>query len=148
MRKIITLLAIIIAAATFQIKADNERPIPFDNLPKQAKEFITKYYSAKEVLQAYVDKDILTTTYDVILENGCKIEFKKNGEWKEITSKRVPIPFSIAPRPIQDYVKTNYPNSDLTNIEKKSRGRYQIDLSNGLEIEFDSKFRARVVDVD
>ncbi|MDO4790754.1 MAG: PepSY-like domain-containing protein [Porphyromonas sp.] len=148
MKKIITLLAIIIAATTFHLRADYEKPTTFENLPKQAKEFITKYYSAKEVVQVYVEKGILNTSYDVILENGCKIEFNKNGEWKEISSKRAPISLAIAPRPIQDYVKKNYPNRDLVGIEKKSRGRYQIDLSNGLEIEFDSKFRPREVDVD
>jgi hypothetical protein len=40
---------------------------------------------------------------------------------------------------ITDYVTTNFPGKHIDSIEKKYNG-WEIELSNGLEITFDSNF--------
>ena len=68
-----------------------------------------------------------------------------NGDWKEIQCKTTLVPEALIPAPILDYVKTNYPEAGITEIECKKRG-YEISLTNRLEIEFNKQFV--VIDID
>jgi hypothetical protein len=48
------------------------------------------------------------------------------------------LPDSVIPEKIREYVKSNYPAYFITDWEKESRKVQQIELSNGLDLEFDN----------
>ena len=55
------------------------------------------------------------------------------------------VPAALVPQPIMAFVKKTYPDAVVTKIERDRRG-YDVDLSNGLDLEFNSKFQ--LIDVD
>ena len=85
-----------------------------------------------------LDDDYLKKEYEVVLINGTKMEFKGNGDWKEVKSKKVKIPTGFIPKKISTYVQKSFPNTGIKKIEKK-RFSYEVELINGIDLEFDSK---------
>ena len=55
------------------------------------------------------------------------------------------VPTQIVPSAIRTYVKNNYPDASIIQIERK-RNEYEVKLSNRWEITFDSQMR--VIDID
>ena len=90
--------------------------------------------------------DVMELSYDVIFTNGDKVEFDKKGNWTNVDCEHTQVPVAIIPQAIQAYVTKNYPQAKVLKIEKNDRKGYDIDLSNGFDIEFDKKFR--VVEID
>src|SRR5690606_8833600 len=115
-----------------KIISENELPIP-------AKDFITKNFSAQKVVQTVKDVDYwIKTEYEVTLDNAFHLEFDGDGNWKEIDGKDTAIPTEFIPEPIIQYISGNFPTQKITKIEKKSSG-YEVELSNGLDLDFNSK---------
>ena len=91
-------------------------------------------------------KEIETVIYSLIVsDNGDKAEFDKSGEWTEVRCRQTGVPAQIVPAAIAEYVKTTYPDAQILQIERDSRG-WEIKLSNRWEITFDKQMR--VVDID
>ncbi|WP_315599070.1 PepSY-like domain-containing protein [Porphyromonas endodontalis] len=51
------------------------------------------------------------------------------------------VPKKIVPNAISNYVAKNFPGTSIRQIEKRRRGGYQVELSNGLELKFDSSLK-------
>lgn len=115
-----------------------DQVIAFNQLPQNGQKFITSYFGAKQVSTVLMDNDYFSKEYEVILANGTKIELDKNGDWKEVDGKRNAIPTSFIPKSIGAYVKKSFPNAKIKKVEKK-RFKYEVELTNGLDLEFDSK---------
>ncbi|MDM1376275.1 PepSY-like domain-containing protein [Myroides marinus] len=111
-------------------------------LPKKASTFIDTHFKGKEVSLIEKDKDFLSTSYKVKFVDNVEVEFDKSGEWDEVDGNKSAIPTSFILKPIVTYVTTNYKETTITKIEKEAR-RYEVKLSNGLELEFskDGKFK-------
>ncbi len=129
--------------AQLSMSANDDRVITFDALPQVAKEFVKKHFPNEKV--ARVEQDRGDKTYDLNFRNGTSIDFDKKGYWKEVDCERKAVPSAIVPKSIRDYVKANYSSEKITKIEVQ-RGRYEIELSNGVDLKFDKKFK--VVEVD
>lgn len=143
MKKLVFLLVCVFTVSTVAM-ADNEKPIQVGQLPTKAQTFITTYFKGKKVALAKQDSDLFSKSYDVIFTNGEKVEFDKSGDWTEV--KCLPsVPSQIVPAAIRTYVKTNYPDASITQIERK-RNEYEVKLSNRWEITFDSQMN--VIDID
>ncbi len=113
--------------------------IPTAQLPKTSQTFITKNFNKAKVSQAQKESIAgIAREYKVYLDNGTSIEFGRDGSWEEIENEQSGVPFSVAPASIQNHIKQKFPNTFITKIEKKRYG-YSVDISNGLELEFDSK---------
>lgn len=143
MKKLVFLLVCVFTVSTVAM-ADNEKPIQVGQLPTKAQTFITTYFKGKKVALAKQDSDLFSKSYDVIFTNGEKVEFDKSGEWTEVKCKSA-ISSQIIPAAIRTYVKTNYPDASIIQIERK-RNEYEVKLSNRWEITFDSQMR--VIDID
>ncbi len=112
-------------------------------LPSTAQKMIKKNFSTKDV------KNVKTTpgipgmggkTYEVIFSNGSKIKFDKDGNWTEIDCKSSSgVPSDLVPKEISNYVKKNYKKYKIKKISV-DKGKYQINLSNGLKVNFDKNF--------
>ncbi len=104
-----------------------------EQLPKNALEFIQRYFPNVSILYAEMDKK----GYEVQLSNGVEIEFLRNGEFKEIDGNYVAIPFEILPQTVANTVRRTYPNTVITKIERKWN-LYEIKLNNMMELYIDA----------
>ena len=95
---------------------------------------------------AKVETDFLDKNYDVVFTNGNKVEFDKKGNWTNVDCEHTQVPVAILPEAIRQYVAKNYPDAKVLKIEVTDRKGYDVELSNGFELEFDK--RMNVIDVD
>ena len=140
MKKFLLILVAIITLG-FIAKADNDRVITFDQLPQPAQSFIKQHFANKVPWAITVDFD----DYKIMFETGEKVEFDKQGNWKEVNCKSSNVPSAIIPDQIKKNVKSSFPGTIILKLDRKYNG-YEVKLSNGLEIEYDSAFR--VIDID
>ncbi len=134
------LLILVSTACTGQDKS-----ITVNELPAPAQEMIKKHFSNEKITIVLKDKDGLRVSYDVMFNNGTKVEFDSKGEWTEIDTKPQAVPQALVPSAIADYTKKNYPDARIVQIEHDKRG-YEINLSNGLEIRFNNQFKVTEID--
>lgn len=141
------LISLIICLCVFSgiAKSDNDKPITVNELPSKAQHFIQQFFSGNTVAYAKIDKDFLDKNYDVVFTNGEKIEFDKNGEWKEINCKFTTVPDAVIPEQIKSYVTKQFPQAKVLKIEREHKG-YEVKLNNKLEIKFNSHFQ--VIEID
>ena len=132
--------AILIFATVFVVKADNDKPIDFSQLPETSKVFIKKYFNEKDISFAKEERDFFSKSYDVVFVNGTKVEFDKKGNWENVDCLKQEVPAGIVPAPIVDYVANKHLNQKIVKIERDRRD-YEIELDNNIEIKFDLKFR-------
>lgn len=77
------------------------------------------------------------TEYEVTLTNGSQIEFDHSGEWKSVdTPNNIPVPAGLLPTAISKFVASKHAGAFIVGIEKEKKG-YEVELSNGVEIQFD-----------
>lgn len=109
---------------------DNEQLMDFNEFPEQAKEFIAKEFAQSKVVLAKKEKDGNKTTLKAYLSQGFKVQFNKEGQWKEISgSYPSPIPATILLENIQSYIATNYKDYLVTGIELDQKDKeYQVEL--------------------
>lgn len=113
-----------------------DKSISHNQLPAKAQTFIKTYYPQANILQVTEDTDYLFwKEYKVLLKDNVKIEFDKNGDWKEVNAERSQVPAKLIANPIQQYITKNFPGTHITQINKDSR-KYEIELSSGLDLEF------------
>ena len=107
--------------------------------------FVQQYFPQATVQMVMPDEDDI----DVILNDYTKIEFRLNNEWKKVDCEHsttfTAVPATIVPEQITAYVTANFPNAIIKKLEKQFRG-WEIELSNGLEVKFNSSFRVLEVD--
>ena len=121
-----------------QLLVAQSKPVPFQQLPKTSQQLISTYFGKQNVSVILLDDDYFKKEYEVILVNGTKIEFKGNGNWKEVKSKKGKIPTGFIPKKISIYVQKSFPNTGIKKIEK-NRFSYEVELINGIDLKFDLK---------
>ena len=140
---VIALVSIVAFSATAM--ADNDKPISVSQLPATAQQVIKKHFKAKKVALAKMETGLFEKSYDVVFNNGEKVEFDRRGNWTEISCKMSSVPAALVPAKITQYVKSTYPGTKILEIEKDDN-RYEVKLSNRLEVTFNRNFQ--VVDID
>jgi hypothetical protein len=127
-------------------RATDDLPISFEQLPAQSQQLIKEHFSGQAIALVKMDTDILDKSYEVIFTNGNKIEFDRKGNWKEINCKHSQCPQKLIPAAIWNYVEKHFAGNKICKIEKEDWNGYEVGLSNGISLEFDSGFR--LVDID
>lgn len=125
--------------------ADKDVPISVNQLPAAAQQVLTKHFAGVKVSLAKMESGIIEKSYDVILTNGTRLEFDRNGNWTEISCKGSAVPAALVPTAIAKYVQSNYPGTAILKIERDRR-TYEIDLANGVEVTFNKSYQ--VIDID
>ena len=137
MKNIIVIFAV--AAASLTVAKADDRPVTYQQLPSAAQAFIAENYPADNISYASQDDDLILPDYTVVLVSGVKIEFNNDGSLEKIESKVDGIPAGIIPVQIREYVRHNY--RDVAYVEYEiGRKTYEVKLSSGLELTFNSKF--------
>ena len=141
------LLLLLVCLFTFQavVKANDDKPIKVAQLPQQAQQFIKSHFGNSKVAIAKMETDWLDKSYDVIFTDGNKLEFDKQGNWKEINCKYSAVPAGVIPAQILKYVSENYPDAKVLKIERDKKD-YEVKLSNRWELKFDLQFN--LIDID
>lgn len=144
MKRLVVLLICLISLGTMSY-AKEDRPIDPGQLPVKSQQFIKKYFPDLKIALAKVDKRWFDQEYEVIFVNGNKVEFRKNGDLKEVDCKYSMVPAGIIPGPIANYLKENHTDVPVIKFEQDER-EYEVKLRGGLELTFDKQFR--LIDYD
>ena len=133
MKKIMTLMSVIIAAS-FSAFVFAGTPINQSELPKAAQTFLSKHFPNAKVRKAEKEQGRRGMEYEVDLVSGAEIDFRDNGDWKEVKSARgAAVPAAIVPAAITKYVAAHHAGQSIVEISRK-RGGYEVELSNGVEL--------------
>ena len=136
-------LVLLVAALTlgFSAKADHDQVINFNQLPANAQALLKQHFGDKVPLIVTMDWDDYTIMYD----SGEKVEFDKQGNWKDIDCRSSQVPTALIPEQIKANIRTSFPGTTILKLDRNRRG-YEVKLNNGLEIEFNRQFQ--VIDID
>lgn len=133
-RAFLTIMAALASLVVLASCDNDEKHLDYNELPNVAKSFINNHFGNTEVRSAIKEYDDLTYHYEVYLTDGTKIEFKKNGEWREVENRVEGVPTSILPAGIVSYVQENYGSYFIVSAERDRQ--YDIELNNDLDLDF------------
>lgn len=146
MKRVLMLLMCVFSLNMSSSAHTSDKSIQVNQLPTAAQTFIKKHFPNNQVALAKLDSDLFDKSYDVIFTNGDKVEFDKNGNWKEVKCvSGSQVPSLIIPARIQAYVTKSYTGVVVEEIELDGKG-YEVKLSNRLELKFDKQFN--LIDID
>ena len=111
------------------VMADNDKPIQLNQMPVNVQQVVKTHFVGQNVAIAKVDGWFFWKEYKVVFTNGNKIEFDSNGEWTDVECKKSEVPASLIPSAIGKYVKENYPQTKVLEMNRERKG-YEIKLSN------------------
>ena len=134
-KKLLRCLAL--AVATVSAAYADEYTHDSTILPQAARDVIHTAFKA-EISVIKIDKDFgRVSEYEVVLTDGSEIQFDSKGNWKDVEAARgKSVPGIFVPTAISDYVANYQKGAKIVGIER-TRGGYEIELSNGIEMKFD-----------
>ena len=135
------LLMVAVLATCFNAKADHDQVISFNEMPEAAQTLLKQYFANKVPLVVTVDWD----DYTIVYESGEKVEFDKQGNWKEINCRTSGVPVELIPEQIKSHINATFPGAMVLKLDRNRRG-YEVKLNNGLEVEYDPTFQ--IIDID
>ena len=135
-----TLSAVVFSLFTFGVAtAQEEGLIPVEGLPAKARSFIKEHFATNSIVSVWQDTEKgVRSEYTVLFANGTEVEFYPNGEWDEVKARSGEVPAKIVHHKISKYVQKNFPRTIIKEI-KKGRTKYEVNLSNGIELIFNLK---------
>ena len=144
MKKLITLLSLLLLTVSL---SSDERHITFGELPKNAKIFVLTYFKDIPFKEVVIERRASLAQYEVVLENGLKLQFDRVGLCTEIDAKRGFVPDEVMPKKIVSTVTKYFPDNRIKKFENNGR-MYEIKLEDGTTLTFNTTLRLVDVDVD
>ena len=120
-----------------------ERRIAHEQLPEQAKAFISKHMSGFQVLYIEYEREGRGYEYEVNFASDADITFCEEGNWIKIDPGHKKMPESILselPKPMADYLK-KYSLGSISEIQRWGQG-YEVEIDgtfNDFDLYFDAK---------
>ena len=145
MKKFFVIILAVFTLGVITSKADNDRVITKEALPTKARQFISTHFATSKVSYIKEDRDFFDHNYEIVFADGTKIEFGRSGEWVDVDCRYTSVPQTVVPQAIREYVKKNFPEVKIVEIERK-RSNYEVKLSNKLELVFDKKLKIKGID--
>lgn len=113
------------------------RPVEASQLPAEAQKMLHTYFNNDPVRFALHDFEWDDMGYEVRLASGAEIDFSNSGRWTHVNCAPHAVPEGLIPAPVLQTVKQNHPDRHITKIERDRRG-YEVELSGGVELDFNS----------
>jgi hypothetical protein len=135
MKKMMALVATLVLAFT-ACADDYQRVVQFRSLPVSAQSFIQKHFNQEDVLRVVMEKEGLFNEYSVYMKDATEIDFNHQGNLLSVDCQYSPVPASIMPQAVVDYVNYHFPDAYITDYVVKAR-RLEVGLNNDLELIFD-----------
>ena len=113
-------------------------------LPQTIQSFLASHFPNTKTALAIKDGN----EYEIRMENGWEMEFDNEGQWEKIDCKLDEVPASVItliPETIVSYIRSNFEKAYITEISRDRSG-YDVELSNGFDLEFSSKGIFRKID--
>ena len=148
MKRIFRILMIAICcmvSCNMAANAGNDKPISVNALPAKAQTLLNNHFNGQKVMLATIESGVVSRSYDVVLQNGTKLEFDKKGNLTEINCKLGIVPALLIPQAIKNYLKDNYAGQSVKKIEM-NKNEYEVELTNGLDLTFNKHFQ--LIDID
>ena len=148
MKRILRILMIAICcmvSCNMVANAGNDKPISVNALPAKAQTLLSQHFNGQKVMLATIESGVVSRSYDVVLQNGTKLEFDKKGNLTEVDCKQATVPTQLIPQAIRNYLKENYPAQAVKKIEM-NKNEYEVELANGLDLTFNKHFQ--LIDID
>ena len=148
MKRIFRILMIAICctvSCNMVANAGNDKPISVNALPAKAQTVLSQHFNDQKVMLATIESGVVSRSYDVVLQNGTKLEFDKKGNLTEIDCKQGIVPMLLIPQAIKNYLEVNYAGLSVKKIEIK-KNEYEVELVNGLDLTFNKHFQ--LIDID
>ena len=148
MKRIFRILMIAICcmvSCNMAANAGNDKPISVNALPAKAQTLLNNHFNGQKVMLATIESGVVSRSYDVVLQNGTKLEFDKKGNLTEINCKQGIVPVKLIPQAITNYLKDNYAGQSVKKIEI-NKNEYEVELTNGLDLTFNKHFQ--LIDID
>ena len=145
MKKILVIILAVFSLGVVNAKADSDRVITKEALPAKAQQFINANFANSKISYVKEERDFFERSYEIVFADGSKVEFGRNGEWVDVDCRYTSVPRAIVPEAIKEYVKRNFPDVQIVEIERK-RGNHEVKLSNKLELVFDKKLKIKGID--
>lgn len=145
MRKFMIVLAAVVASLGCSAAEMDDTPIKADALPSAAKKFLKAEFPSCNILYSIKDVDLSGVEYAVGLSCGYVVEFKGNGEWKDIDGKGKALPESVIPAAVRKTIEQSFPGTLVTEISRE-RGGYEVKLNSGLEVKLNNA--GEILEVD
>lgn len=148
MKRILRILMIAICcmvSCNIVANAGNDKPISVNALPAKAQTLLSQHFNGQKVMLATIETGVINKTYDVVLQNGTKLEFDKKGNLTEIDCKQGKVPVKLIPQAIRNYLMENYPAQAVKKLEM-NKNEYEVELANGLDLTFNKHFQ--LIDID
>ena len=143
--RILTIAVCCMVSCNMVANAGNDKPVSVNTLPAKAQTLLRQHFGHQKVMLATVEKGIVGRNYDVVLQNGTKLEFDKKGNITEIDCKQGTVPAKLIPQAITKYLLDNYAGQPVKKIEM-DKDEYEIELANGLDLTFNKHFQ--LIDID
>ena len=148
MKRIFRILMIAICcmvSCNMVANAGNDKPISVNALPAKAQTLLNNHFNGQKVMLATIESGVVSRSYDVVLQNGTKLEFDKKGNLTEIDCKQATVPDQLIPQAIKNYLMANYAGQSVKKIEI-NKNEYEVELANGLDLTFNKHFQ--LIDID
>lgn len=148
MKRIFRILMIAICcmvSCNMAANAGNDKPISVNALPAKAQTLLNNHFNGQKVMLATIESGVVSRSYDVVLQNGTKLEFDKKGNLTEINCKQGIVPALLIPQAIKNYLKDNYAGQSVKKIEM-NKNEYEVELTNRLDLTFNKHFQ--LIDID
>ena len=148
MKRILRILMIAICcmvSCNMAANAGNDKPIAVNALPVKAQTLLSNNFNNQKVMLATIESGVVSRSYDVVLQNGTKLEFDKKGNLTEIDCNQATVPDQLIPQAIRNYLMENYPAQAVKKLEM-NKNEYEVELANGLDLTFNKHFQ--VIDID
>lgn len=148
MKRILRILMIAICcmvSCNMVANAGNDKPISVNALPAKAQTLLSQHFNGQKVMLATIESGVVSRSYDVVLQNGTKLEFDKKGNFTEIDCKQATVPDQLIPQAIKNYLMANYAGQSVKKIEM-NKNEYEVELANGLDLTFNKHFQ--LIDID
>lgn len=148
MKKLGILLASLFVLGVSTARADQDNAIAFEQLPQAAREFIGEYFAGEQAALVKRERDFFEVRYEVLFTSGKKVEFFRDGSWKEVDCRYAHVPQGVVPEPIRAKIGELYPEAGVLEIERMDRGGYAVKLSVGIDLEFDARMMLVEIEAD
>lgn len=148
MKRILRILMIAICcmfSCNMVANAGSDKPISVNALPAKAQTLLNQHFNGQKVMLATIESGVVSRSYDVVLQNGTKLEFDKKGNLTEIDCKQGTVPDQLIPQAIKNYLMDNYAGQSVKKIEM-NKNEYEVELANGLDLTFNKHFQ--LIDID
>ncbi len=110
------------------------------DIPQKAQTFLDKYFPKSSIVLTEIAVEENVLEYEVWLNDGTKVEFDMQGNWRRVARKKSGVPVEMIPAPIMQFIHENYPGNVVTKYSWKDYG-YKIELSDDMDLRFNKQYK-------